>query len=188
VGAFGAKCDGSTDDSAAIETAIRYGQTNAVAIAFPSANCVLASAIGGNGLGSVSLIFNATTLTQKHTGVAITLSQGSFSAPVVIYGDVTFKTTASAAATAALSVSFPSASSIDTPNFDVYGKINCISSQSTVTSPYPGTYTNCLTVAGVWQPYIGGLQYTGPVTGGLPLAGTSALLINGSGYASVSTT
>lgn len=180
---YGAKCDGTTDDSAAIQTALQKAQTLGNGLFFPHMTCVIANAVVGNG-GQINLYFAGTTIVQTYTGTAITLAQSNLFNSVVIDGDVTFAAANTGTASAgALSISFPATPSADIPTFDSYGKINCRSTLAAVVAPYPQTYTNCLTLAGSWQGVIYGLQYNGPaLASNRPAPGTSAILIPNGGY------
>ena len=175
---FGAKCDGVTDDSAAIQAALQYTQTNGLKLAFPTATCVIHTAITGNG-GPVTIDWNNVTLKQTHSGTAITLTQSAIANSIIIYGSVNFVAADSSTASAgALNVSWPPVASWDQANFDFYGKINCVSTLSVVSSPYANTYHNCLTGIGWWQAHIAGLEYNAPLLSTfLPVPSTSGILI-----------
>lgn len=179
---FGAKFDGVTNDTTAVQAALNWVPSGGGSLVFPYKITVV-GALTGNG-NPVQLVFNNTTIvTNQSAAAALTFAQSSVQNVVKTRGNITFLSSASAATPGCFFVSFPSVASYDAgPDLDL-DPINCISTDVTTTAPYPGTFSEGIKITNGWYPVVRHPWITGPATGsssiyaagsvGIELASTS---------------
>ena len=157
--------DGITDTAPQVQAALNANAAGGTRYLFPCGNYVLNEPLTSNG-NPIGLDFarGCVTMTQKHTGVGLTLAQSDVSHVVMINGgNVTWNAVNSSVATRAIDVSWPTNPSY-TQESGWISDVHCNPTQPglPMVSPYPNAYLNCIRVTHGWYVTIDNVTASNP--------------------------